>query len=115
MSTSRVTVGWPALVAGGIALLAAGAGIAYVARRDELEEIHRGEITGRAPNLIVVFGALGERLLEDRRVRRHAHERVFPNAAREVAVAQHRAIDEIEPDGDAGVVECFEILRHVSP
>ena len=33
MSTSRVTVGWPALVAGGIALLAAGAGIAYVAVR----------------------------------------------------------------------------------
>src|SRR6476646_5157187 len=33
MSTSRITVGWPALVAGGIALLAAGAGIAYVAVR----------------------------------------------------------------------------------
>src|SRR3954469_14521806 len=33
MSTSRVTVGWPALVAGGMALLAAGAGIAYVAVR----------------------------------------------------------------------------------
>src|SRR5678810_68384 len=33
MSTSRVKVGWPALVAGGIALLAAGAGIAYVAVR----------------------------------------------------------------------------------
>lgn len=31
MSTSRVTVGWPALIAGGIGLLAAGAGIAYVA------------------------------------------------------------------------------------
>jgi len=31
MSTSRVTVGWPALIAGVIALLAAGAGIAYVA------------------------------------------------------------------------------------
>src|SRR4051812_48488443 len=33
MSTSRVTVGWPALLAGGIALLAAGAGITYVAVR----------------------------------------------------------------------------------
>src|SRR5690242_9551806 len=33
MSTSRVTVGWPALIAGGMALLAAGAGIAYVAVR----------------------------------------------------------------------------------
>src|SRR5204863_10127909 len=31
MSTTRVTVGWPALIAGGIGLLAAGAGIAYVA------------------------------------------------------------------------------------
>ena len=33
MSTSRVTVAWPALIAGGIGLLAAGAGIAYVAVR----------------------------------------------------------------------------------
>jgi RND family efflux transporter MFP subunit len=33
MSTARVTVAWPALIAGGIALLAAGAGIAYVAVR----------------------------------------------------------------------------------
>src|SRR5581483_11204736 len=33
MSTSRVTIGWPALIAGGMALLAAGAGIAYVAVR----------------------------------------------------------------------------------
>jgi cobalt-zinc-cadmium efflux system membrane fusion protein len=33
MTTSRVTVGWPALIAGGIALLAAGAGISYVAVR----------------------------------------------------------------------------------
>src|SRR5262245_17052482 len=33
MITSRVTVGWPALIAGGIGLLAAGAGIAYVAVR----------------------------------------------------------------------------------
>ena len=33
MSASRVTVGWPALIAGGIGLLAAGAGIAYVAVR----------------------------------------------------------------------------------
>jgi cobalt-zinc-cadmium efflux system membrane fusion protein len=33
MSTSRVTVGWPALIAGGIGLLLAGGGIAYVALR----------------------------------------------------------------------------------
>jgi len=33
MSTSRVTVGWPALIVGGIGLLAAGAGIAYIAVR----------------------------------------------------------------------------------
>ena len=33
MSTSRVTVGWPGLIAGGVALLAAGAGIAYVTIR----------------------------------------------------------------------------------
>jgi len=33
MSTSRVTVAWPALIAGGIGLLMAGAGIAYVALR----------------------------------------------------------------------------------
>jgi membrane fusion protein, heavy metal efflux system len=33
MSIARVTVGWPALIAGGIALLAAGAGIAYIAVR----------------------------------------------------------------------------------
>jgi len=33
MSTSHVTLGWPALVVGGIGLLAAGAGIAYVAVR----------------------------------------------------------------------------------
>ncbi len=31
MSTSRVTVGWPALIAGSIGLLVAGGGIAYVA------------------------------------------------------------------------------------
>jgi RND family efflux transporter MFP subunit len=33
MSTSSVTVGWPALIAGGIGLLMAGGGIAYVALR----------------------------------------------------------------------------------
>jgi len=33
MSTSRVTVGWPALIAGGIGLIAAGGGIAYIAVR----------------------------------------------------------------------------------
>src|SRR5215213_8160902 len=33
MSTSRVTVGWPALIAAGIGLVAAGAGIAYVVVR----------------------------------------------------------------------------------
>jgi membrane fusion protein, heavy metal efflux system len=33
MSTSRVTVGWPALIAGGIGLLMAGGGVAYVALR----------------------------------------------------------------------------------
>jgi membrane fusion protein, heavy metal efflux system len=33
MSTSRVTMGWPAFIVGGIGLLAAGAGIAYVAVR----------------------------------------------------------------------------------
>jgi cobalt-zinc-cadmium efflux system membrane fusion protein len=33
MSTSRVTVGWPALIAGSIGLVAVGAGIAYVAVR----------------------------------------------------------------------------------
>ena len=33
MSPSRVTVGWPALIAGGIGLLATGAGIAYLAAR----------------------------------------------------------------------------------
>ena len=33
MNTSGVTVGWPALIAGGIGLLAAGAGIAYFAAR----------------------------------------------------------------------------------
>lgn len=33
MSTARVTVGWPALAAGGVLLLAAGAGIGYVAVR----------------------------------------------------------------------------------
>ena len=31
--TSRVTIGWPALIAGGVALLAAGAGIAYYVPR----------------------------------------------------------------------------------
>src|SRR5262245_7284551 len=31
--TSRVTIGWPALVAGALTLMAAGAGIAYVAMR----------------------------------------------------------------------------------
>jgi len=35
MSSSRVTVGWPALIAGGGVLLAAGAGIAYVTVRPE--------------------------------------------------------------------------------
>ncbi len=33
MIASRVTVGWPALIAGGIGLLAAGAGIPYLAVR----------------------------------------------------------------------------------
>src|SRR4051812_47612015 len=33
MSTSRVTVGWPAIIIGSAGLLAAGAGIAYVAIR----------------------------------------------------------------------------------
>ena len=73
------------------------------------------ESRGRGRELVVVGVPLGQRLLEDRRVRRHARQRVLADAACEIAVAQDRAVDEVEPDGLAGVVEPLEaILRHVS-
>jgi len=58
---------------------------------------------------------LGERLLEDRRIGRHPRQRILTDAAGEITVAKDRAVDEVEPDGLAGVVEPLKaILRHLS-
>ena len=56
----------------------------------------------------VVGVALGERLLEDGRVGRHPGDCLLADPAREVTVAEHRAIDVVEPEGLAGVVETLK-------
>ena len=59
----------------------------------------------RARELRVVRMTLGQRLLEDRRVRRHPGEGIALDAPRELAAAKQRAVDEVEPDGLTRVVE----------
>src|SRR5207249_10796117 len=84
------------------------AGVAHVGRRDELEELRRRDVARRSANLIVVRRALGERLLEDRGIRRHPREGVVANPALQLTIAQQLALDEVEPDRDAGVMEQLE-------
>src|SRR4051812_10198385 len=48
MSTSRVTVGWPAIIIGSLGLLATGAGIAYVAVRPGRAPFPQSTATGAA-------------------------------------------------------------------
>src|SRR5204863_2247694 len=55
----------------------------------------------------------GESLLEDRRVRRHAGQRIVLDTALEIAISQNRAVNEVEPNRLAGVVQPLEaILGH---
>src|SRR3954470_4848169 len=48
--------------------------------------------------LLVVGVALGDRLLEDRGVRRHAHDRVLAHQALELTLAEEGARQEVDPD-----------------
>src|SRR5678816_3605167 len=64
-------------------------------------------------NLLVVSVARGERLLKDRWIGRHARERVVTDAPVELSVVQHSAVDAVEPDGLAYVVQLLQpVLSH---
>jgi hypothetical protein len=66
-----------------------------------------------ALNLIVVRRSFGERLLEDRRIRRHSRQCVVTDTALEITVAENRPVDEVEPDRLArGVQALKRILCH---
>jgi hypothetical protein len=52
-----------------------------IGRGDELEQLQRREVGVGRVNLIVVCGPFGERLLEDRWIRRHPGQRVVANAS----------------------------------
>ena len=85
---------------------------ANVVGLDELEHFPRRLVAYGSFELGIVGGALRERLLEDRRIRRHARECVARHAPGELAVAQHRAVDVVEPDRLAGGVKILQRVRH---
>ena len=63
--------------------------------------------------LFIVRIAGGERLLKDRRVRRHAGEGVIANAAVELAILEYSAVDAVEPDRLPDVVKILQcVLGH---
>ena len=91
------------------------AGAAHVVSLDEFEKLPGSERALGGAQLRIVGGADGERLLEDRGIRRHTGERIVADAGRQLAVHQHGAVDVIQPDGLAGGMEGVErsrIIRH---
>jgi hypothetical protein len=74
------------------------AGALNVGCLHELEQLigRQAGLSGR--ELLVVGSAFCQRLLENRRIRRHARQRFFGDSFLEVAVEEHRAVDVVEPD-----------------
>ena len=89
------------------------AGIADVGGLHQLEELPRARAGRRRGDLRIVRRPFGERLLEDRRVRRHPRQRVLGDLLLELPTVEHRAIDVVEPDRLAGVMQLVQrILGH---
>src|SRR5262249_50124640 len=93
------------------------ASIAHVLDRERLEQRTALEPFGDAPlDGLVVVTALGDRLLEDGRIRRDADHALLAHQAIEFSGHELPAADVIEPDALAHLEELFcSGLRHVSP
>ena len=75
-----------------------------VADRDPLVDRHRVEVLVRErAQILVVVGRAEDRLLEDRRVRRHPAQRLHRDHTGQLTALDHRPSDLIEPDADAGL------------
>jgi hypothetical protein len=79
--------------------------VADVGRLEQLEELPARESLVLGVDYLVVVGvARRQCLLKDCRIRRHASERIVANATVQLTIVQHSAIDAVEPDGLAGIV-----------
>ena len=65
-------------------------------------------VRGDLAQLLVVAVALGERLLEDRRVGRDADDRVVGHQRGELARVEHLARERVDPDADACVAQLLQ-------
>src|SRR5205085_7847708 len=66
------------------------------------------ELVEAGANLLVVEVALGDRLLEDGRVRGDADDRVIPHQPLELAGLQHLTGEEVDPDA---LAELRELMK----
>jgi hypothetical protein len=88
---------------------------ADVLDREGFEELYRiALLAGEVFELSVVVGAAVDRLLEDRRVRRHAAQADVEQLL-QFARGEHRAPDIVEPDALAGSGEFSELVTHGAP
>ncbi|MEZ5313742.1 MAG: hypothetical protein R2862_08885 [Thermoanaerobaculia bacterium] len=62
---------------------------------------------------LVVLAPAGDRLLEDRRVRRHARDPVVADQAFDGPVFEPPAADEVEPDGLTEIGQCMQRIGSV--
>ena len=79
--------------------IAGGLDVLHREREEDLRRVVRRR--GDLPQLRVVPVALGEGLLEDRRVRRDADDGVLLHHALELTGLEHLARERVEPDADA--------------
>ena len=104
-----------AVVAAGVVVDAAQhvGGELDVADREAAVDLARGQaLVGRLGHVLVVVGRAEDRLLEDRRVRRDAAQRVLLDHPGELAALDHAAPDLVEPDARAGGRQRREALVH---
>src|SRR2546423_12747458 len=82
------------------------AGVADIGCLQQFEKLPAGQtFFFRIGYLLVVGVARRQRLLKDRRVGSHAGERVLADAAVELAIVEHSAVDAVEPDRLPNVVK----------
>ena len=74
----------------------------HVADRDVLVDRYRIQVLpGKLPQIVVVVIRPQDRLLEDRRIRGHAAERLDRDHPRELSAFHHRTANLVEPHADA--------------
>jgi hypothetical protein len=94
------------------------AGVLHVLHGEPEEDLLRVVLLGEhLAQLLVVGIPLRDRLLEDRRVRRHADHRVLLQHPRELPALQHLPREEVDPDALAELAELvkFRLSHRWSP